>query len=63
MIYSNFIFYNEQLIDMCGLLKKCPTRGKQSNANHALIRDGSRFSNIRLVYLIIEYRLGCAIIF
>ncbi len=27
------------------------------------IRDGSRFSNIRLVDLIIEYRLGCAIIF
>ncbi len=26
-------------------------------------RDGSRFSNIRLVDLIIEYRLGCAIIF
>ncbi len=27
------------------------------------IRDGSRFSNIRIFYLIIEYRLGCAIIF
>ncbi len=27
------------------------------------IRDGSRFSNIRLVNLIIEYRLGYAIIF
>ncbi len=26
-------------------------------------RDGSRFSNIRIFYLIIEYRLGCAIIF
>ncbi len=26
-------------------------------------RDGSRFSNIRLVNLIIEYRLGYAIIF
>ncbi len=37
MIYSNFIFYNEQLIDMCGLLKKCSTRGKQSNADHALM--------------------------
>ncbi len=22
---------------MCGLLKKCSTRGKQSNANHALM--------------------------
>ncbi len=28
-----------------------------------IIRDGSRFSNIRLVDIIIEYRLGCAIIF
>ncbi len=28
-----------------------------------LYRDGSRFSNIRIFYLIIEYRLGCAIIF
>ncbi len=27
------------------------------------IRDGSRLSNIRIFYLIIEYRLGCAIIF
>ncbi len=27
------------------------------------IRDGSRFSNIRIFYLIIEYRLGCAIYF
>ncbi len=27
------------------------------------IRDGSRFSNIRLVNLIIEYQIGCAIIF
>ncbi len=27
------------------------------------IRDGSRFSNIQIFYLIIEYRLGCAIIF
>ncbi len=27
------------------------------------IRDESRFSNIRIFYLIIEYRLGCAIIF
>ncbi len=27
------------------------------------IRDGSRFSNIRIVNLIIEYRLGYAIIF
>ncbi len=27
------------------------------------IRDGSRFSNIRIFYLILEYRLGCAIIF
>ncbi len=26
-------------------------------------RDGSRFSNIRIFYLILEYRLGCAIIF
>ncbi len=26
-------------------------------------RDGSRLSNIRIFYLIIEYRLGCAIIF
>ncbi len=26
-------------------------------------RDGSRFSNIRIVNLIIEYRLGYAIIF
>ncbi len=26
-------------------------------------RDGSRFSNIRLVDLIIEYQLGCGIIF
>ncbi len=26
-------------------------------------RDGSRFSNIQIFYLIIEYRLGCAIIF
>ncbi len=26
-------------------------------------RDGSRFSNIRIFYLVIEYRLGCAIIF
>ncbi len=26
-------------------------------------RDGSRFSNIRLVDLILEYRLGCAILF
>ncbi len=26
-------------------------------------RDGSRFSNIRIFYLIIEYRLDCAIIF
>ncbi len=28
-----------------------------------LTRDGSRLSNIRIFYLIIEYRLGCAIIF
>ncbi len=27
------------------------------------IRDGSRLSNIRIFYLILEYRLGCAIIF
>ncbi len=27
------------------------------------LRDGSRFSNIRLVNLIMEYRLGYAIIF
>ncbi len=26
-------------------------------------KDGSRFSNIRLVNLFIEYRIGCAIIF
>ncbi len=26
-------------------------------------RDGSRLSNIRIFYLIIEYRLSCAIIF
>ncbi len=26
-------------------------------------RDGSRFSNIRLVDLIIKYQLGCGIIF
>ncbi len=30
---------------------------------HTHIRDGSRFSNIQLVDLIIDYSLGCAIIF
>ncbi len=30
--------------------------------NDVLTRDGSRFSNIRLVDLFIEYRIGCAII-
>ncbi len=33
------------------------------NCCHLLTRDGSRFSNIRIFYLILEYRLGCAIIF
>ncbi len=33
------------------------------NNRRVYIRDGSRFSNIRLVNLIIEYRLGCATIF
>lgn len=37
MIYSHFTSYNEQFIDLCGLLKKFSTRGKQSNANHALM--------------------------
>ncbi len=37
---------------------------KGLTASHSLeIRDGSRFSNIRIVNLIIEYRLGYAIIF
>ncbi len=31
--------------------------------SHIANRDGSRFSNIQIFYLIIEYRLGCAIIF
>ncbi len=30
---------------------------------YIFVRDGSRFSNIRIVNLIIEYRLGYAIIF
>ncbi len=33
------------------------------NDVYIYIRDGSRLSNIRIFYLIIEYRLGCAIIF
>ncbi len=33
-----------------------------SVSGHIESRDGSRFSNIRIFYLIIEYRLGCAII-
>ncbi len=33
------------------------------NAGSMETRDGSRLSNIRIFYLIMEYRLGCAIIF
>ncbi len=36
---------------------------KQKKRAALLTRDGSQFSNIRIFYLIIEYRLGCVIIF
>ncbi len=37
--------------------------GQEFMAINVYTRDGSRLSNIRIFYFIIEYRLGCAIIF
>ncbi len=57
--YKDILNYQWHIIHRMGTSTLCTV----SIHNVVYTRDGSRLSNIRIFYFIIEYRLGCAIIF